>query len=74
MRKKLYRSRSKVIAGVCGGLGDYFNIHPAVFRIIFLVFIVAGFGFLLYLISWILIPKEPDAANYDNHSTYNYKI
>ena len=63
--KKLYRSREdKVIAGVCGGLGRYFNIDPVLFRIIFVVlFIGACTGLLLYLVMWIVIPMEPFFPN-----------
>jgi phage shock protein C len=59
--KKLYRSRSdRMIAGVCGGLGKYFDLDPLIFRIIFLLFIFGGgFGVLLYIILAIIIPNEP---------------
>ncbi len=59
--KRLYRSnRSSYLGGVCGGLADYFNIDPVLVRIIFvLVFIYGGAGLLIYLILWIVIPKEP---------------
>ncbi len=59
--KKLYRSRDdKVIAGVCGGLGEYFNIDPILIRIGFiLLFLSAGIGLLLYILLAIILPKEP---------------
>ncbi|MCL5666769.1 MAG: PspC domain-containing protein [Patescibacteria group bacterium] len=59
--KKLYRSKSdRIIAGVCGGLGEYLNIDPILFRIIFLVLLFAGgSGFWLYLLLAIIIPNEP---------------
>lgn len=59
--KKLYRSRTdKVIAGVCGGLGDYFNMDSLIFRVLFLALLFAGgSGFWLYVILAIIIPKEP---------------
>jgi phage shock protein C len=59
--KKLYRSRkNRIIAGVCGGLGEYFGLDPALIRL-FWVFITLAFGsgILLYLIAWILIPERP---------------
>jgi len=58
--KKLYRSRTdKVIAGVCGGLGEYFNMDSLIFRLIFLALMLAGgSGFWLYIILAIIIPKE----------------
>ena len=61
MEKKLYRSRSKkVIAGIGGGLGDYFGIDPVIVRIILvLITIFNGFGLLIYIILWIVIQEEP---------------
>lgn len=60
--KKLYRSeKSKVIAGVCGGLGEYLNIDPVVLRLIWaLVVVFSGFvpGVLVYIIAALIIPKE----------------
>lgn len=57
--KKLYRSSNdKKIAGVCGGLGEYFNIDPTLIRIAFLVgLLIAGGGLLLYLIIWLATPE-----------------
>ena len=59
--KRLYLSRTdKKIAGVCGGLGEYFDIDSTLIRIIFLVFLlVIGGGLLAYIICWIAMPKEP---------------
>lgn len=70
--KRLYRSATnKVIGGVCGGLGNYFNIDPVLFRVIFLVlFVGACSGLLLYIIMWIVIPMEPFFPM-DNNSGYN---
>lgn len=63
MDKRLYRSRTdKVIGGVCGGLGEYFNVDPTFIRIIAVLLVFAkGVGFLAYLIAWIIIPREPVA-------------
>ena len=54
--RRIHRSNSnKVIAGVCGGLGEYFNIDPVIVRVIWAFRILAlGFGLLLYLVCWIL--------------------
>jgi phage shock protein C len=60
---KLFRSRTdRVIAGVCGGLGKYFDVEPVVVRLIFLflLFFSNGLGFFLYLALVLLIPKEPE--------------
>lgn len=59
--KKLYRSQTdRWLLGVCGGLGEYFEIDPTLIRILFIVFaLVFGGGLLLYLILWIIIPMKP---------------
>lgn len=58
--KKLYRSETdKKIAGVAGGLGEYFNIDPLVFRVIFVILLLpGGAGPLIYFILWLLVPKK----------------
>lgn len=57
---KLYRSeKNRVIAGVCGGLGEYFEIDPVILRIILvLITIFGGSGLLIYLILWVVIPSK----------------
>ena len=59
--KKLYRSRdNKVLAGVCGGIGEYFEIDPVIIRLIWIVLtMIWGFGLFLYIIAIFLIPLEP---------------
>ena len=55
--KRIYRSRSnRILAGVCGGIGEYFNIDPVIIRI--LAIVIPGFGWLGYLICAIIIPSE----------------
>lgn len=56
----LRRSKDdRVIAGVCGGLGRYLGVDAVLLRIAFVVLAIAGGGgFLLYIVSWILIPEE----------------
>ena len=57
--KRLYRSREKMVAGVCSGLADYFNIDPTIMRVLFVVIAFAGGASLLaYLILWIIVPEE----------------
>jgi phage shock protein C len=57
---RLFRSETnKVIAGVCGGLGQYFDIDPTIIRIVFvLISIFGGSGILIYIILWLVIPSE----------------
>lgn len=59
--KRLYRSRrSRMIAGVCGGIAEYFGIDPTVVRIAFLVsLLIPGPQAIFYLVAWIVIPEEP---------------
>jgi phage shock protein PspC (stress-responsive transcriptional regulator) len=46
------------LGGVCGGLGKYIGIDPATIRLIWaLCIFMFGFGFILYILCWILIPK-----------------
>ncbi len=59
--KRLYRSRlDRMIGGVCGGLGDYFDIDPTVVRLLF-VFgtLLGGPGVIAYLILLVVVPLEP---------------
>ena len=60
MSKKLYRSSTnKVLGGVCGGIGDYFNIDPVIVRLLVIVFtLMGGSGFVAYLIAYVIIPSE----------------
>jgi phage shock protein C len=62
MTKHLYRSTTNVmIAGVCGGLGEYFDVDPTLIRLAAVVLFFAGaIGLLAYLLAWIIVPKAPD--------------
>ncbi len=62
--KKLYRSEEdQMIAGVCGGLANYFGIDSTLMRVIFILFsMAAGGGLILYLILWLVMPPAPDAV------------
>ncbi|MCK9218915.1 MAG: PspC domain-containing protein [Bacteroidales bacterium] len=59
--KRLYRSKTdRMIGGVCGGFGKYFNLDPVLMRLIWVIlFFCGGVGFLAYIIAWIIIPEEP---------------
>jgi phage shock protein C len=55
---KLRRSNG-IIAGVCGGLGEFFGINPWIFRLLFLALIpAAGSPILPYLLLWLFIPPR----------------
>lgn len=60
MERRLYRSRkNRIVAGVAGGLGEYFDIDPVLIRVIFVVATLAsGVGFLAYIVLWIVVPYE----------------
>ena len=58
------RVNDRVIGGVAGGLGDYFNVDPLLFRIGFVgLMIFGGAGLVLYLIGWLLLPAEGSDAS-----------
>lgn len=58
--RKIFRSIDDyMIAGVCGGLADYFKIDSSLIRIIFVLLALSGgSGVLIYLILWLVVPKE----------------
>ncbi len=61
MTRVLYRSRTdRWIAGVCGGLGAYFNVDSNAIRLAFVLLALwQGFGVLVYLLMVIILPEEP---------------
>jgi phage shock protein C len=62
--RKLYRSRSnRMLAGVCGGLAQYFNTDPTLVRVLFVVLaVLGGSGLLIYLVLWVVVPEEPQGG------------
>jgi len=61
--KKLYlSSTNKKIAGLCGGIAEYFNIDASIIRLawIILTIFTNGLGLIAYLIAWMVIPAETD--------------
>ncbi|HJU00332.1 MAG TPA: PspC domain-containing protein [Actinomycetes bacterium] len=59
--RKLYRSTSnRQLAGVCGGLAQYFNLDPTLIRVLFVILaVLGGSGVILYIALWIIVPKQP---------------
>ena len=64
MNKRLYRSRKDVmIAGVCGGMAEYFDIDPVIVRLLTVLLVFAGgAAILIYLLGWLIIPKAPEGS------------
>ena len=62
MKKKIYRSESdRRIAGVCGGIAEYFDIDSTLVRLAFVFLVlVAGTGILAYIVAAIIMPTESD--------------
>ncbi|MDA3936581.1 MAG: PspC domain-containing protein [Actinomycetota bacterium] len=62
MERRLYRSRSqRMVAGVCGGIAEYFDIDPTIVRLIAVLLTVIGNGaaFVAYVVVWIAVPEAP---------------
>jgi phage shock protein C len=62
--RKLYRSRTdRKLAGVCGGLAQYFNLDATLIRVLFIVLaVLGGAGLVIYLAMWIIVPNEPQGS------------
>lgn len=60
MQERLYRSnKDKMIAGVAGGLGEYFAIDPVIVRIAFVAAVfISGIGIIAYILLWIIVPER----------------
>jgi phage shock protein PspC (stress-responsive transcriptional regulator) len=60
--ERLYRSSTqRILGGVCGGLGEYFNIDPTIVRVVYAIITIATvvvLGAALYLLLWLIIPAE----------------
>lgn len=60
--RKLYKSnQDRKICGVCGGLGEYFNLDSTIVRLIFVIgtLMSAGTGTFFYIVAAVLMPEEP---------------
>lgn len=64
MTKKLYRSvEDRKVAGVCAGIGEYFDIDPTIVRLLWLFLVLAvGTGILAYILAWIVMPDKPSTV------------
>lgn len=64
MNGRLYRSRDRVLAGVAGGMADYFDVDPSMVRVLWaiLTFLSGGLLLVVYILMAIIVPEEPDRA------------
>jgi phage shock protein C len=76
--KTLHRSKkSKMLGGVCGGLGEYLDIDPNIIRIVLVILLALGivtlfwplFCLIVYIAAWILLPEGPEDASPVESST-----
>ncbi len=58
--KRLYRSKKeRMIAGVCGGIAEYFDTDPTIIRLLWIVgSFFWGIGIIAYLAAWIIVPEK----------------
>ena len=57
--KRLHRNKKDgKIAGICSGIGDYFDIDPVIVRLLFLLALFLGGGLIVYIIAWIIVPVK----------------
>ncbi len=78
--KRLYKSRNKILCGVCGGIADYFGIDPTIVRLILIVLVIAGFGtgVVIYIVGAVIMPERSlddenlRSANVDNKENSTY--
>jgi phage shock protein C len=64
--KRLFRSTTdRRVAGVCGGLADYFGLDATLVRVIYFVALIlpGGIGILPYIVLWIVLPEKTGAAS-----------
>jgi phage shock protein C len=64
IHRKLYRSADdRILAGVCGGLAEYFDVDPVLTRIAFVIFSMGGMGVFAYIILALIIPSKEGGAH-----------
>ncbi|NIO21342.1 MAG: PspC domain-containing protein [Candidatus Aenigmarchaeota archaeon] len=59
---RLYRSgRDRLLGGVCGGIAEYLGVDPVIVRLVWIAgtLLLWGFGIVLYIICWVIIPRNP---------------
>lgn len=80
MKERLYKSQQeKMIAGVCGGIAEYFDIDPVFVRLAFvLLAFLHGIGFILYIAGMIIMPRKyhtvPPSAGSESGEVYEEEV
>jgi phage shock protein C len=67
--RQIYRSRyDRKLAGVCGGIAEYFRVDPTLVRLVAVVaaIVTGGAGLLAYGLAWIIMPEGPAGPTWDN--------
>lgn len=73
-RKLKLSTKNKFIAGVCGGIGEYYKIDPTVVRLIFIFsnFILNFSPILIYIIFWVILPSDNSPDNPPKHTSNDF--
>ena len=73
MEKKIQRNtQDKMLAGVCSGLAEYFDVDVTLVRVAFVIAVMVGFsGILAYIILWIVVPVKPIDSYYHSGNLHN---
>lgn len=59
-KKRLYRTRNGVLAGVCGGIAEFFGLRTTTIRWVTLLLVLfGGLSIWVYIILWLIVPKKP---------------
>lgn len=76
MEKKLMRSTTdRVVAGVCAGLAQYFNLDVTIVRVLFvLLTFMGGPGLLAYIILWVVMPENGYVGNVESPTDEDIKL
>lgn len=76
--KKLYRSKeNRAVAGVIGGIGEYFSIDPTLLRLIwFVLLILSGIipGLVVYVIAFFIMPEKPDVMVHESRKCHGHEV
>ncbi len=75
LNKKLYKSaENKVVMGVLGGFGEYFNIDPVILRVLYAgisIFTAVIPGIIAYLVAALLMPNNPNPVHHESHNDHH---